>query len=144
MLHWHPLAFCAFHDDVQDDSETKHVQKLLFNIEHWFGCQGIHGNGNWTLEGLIDNKIQNGSHFKRKQDNSIFTPLDWWLWFQMLCFPGEIIIIMVDLIFERRNKITIKNVCYIKQTNIQDPFIYQFRYYKDNKCRYKWRKYIYF
>jgi hypothetical protein len=40
MSPWHPWAFCAIQDGVQDDHQFKQTSRtpLLFNIERWYSC----------------------------------------------------------------------------------------------------------
>jgi hypothetical protein len=78
---WHPWAFCAIQDGVQDCHQFKQTSRtpLLINTEGWFWCQtlcfqgkGIHWNGQLGVEGLIDNRIQDSHHLKEKQQNSYY------------------------------------------------------------------------
>jgi hypothetical protein len=40
---WHPWAFCAIQDGVQDGGQFKQTPRppLLFNIKQWFWCQTL-------------------------------------------------------------------------------------------------------
>jgi hypothetical protein len=72
---WHPWAFCAIQDGVQDGCQFKQTPRtpLLFNIEQWFWCQTLRFKVrefieivNYGVEGLLDNKIQDCRRLKGK------------------------------------------------------------------------------
>jgi hypothetical protein len=63
---WHPWAFCAIQDDVQDGRQ---FTPPLFNIEIWFWCQTLFLGSRNSLKVIIKSKM--AVVLKEKQQNSI-------------------------------------------------------------------------